>query len=50
MDGMAEREPVSGEGRRLPTQQEREAAIARILAGMKPARKEPVPVPERWQI
>ena len=48
MDGMAERDPVSGEGRRLPTQEEREAAIARILAGMKPARKEPVPVPERW--
>ncbi len=48
MDGMAERDPASGQGRRLPTQEEREAAIARILAGMKPARKEPVPVPERW--
>ncbi|TJY67659.1 DUF222 domain-containing protein [Arthrobacter sp. CAU 1506] len=32
----------------MPTQQEREAAIARILAGMKPARKEPVPAPPRW--
>ncbi|MGM0928312.1 MAG: DUF222 domain-containing protein [Actinomycetota bacterium] len=48
MDGTEQRGPVSGEGRRLPTQEEREAAIAAILARMKPARKEPVPVPERW--
>ncbi|MEV7648498.1 DUF222 domain-containing protein [Arthrobacter sp. NPDC089319] len=49
MEEKAERGPVSGEGRRLPTQEEREAAIALILARMKPSpAKEPAPVPEQW--
>ncbi|MGW6173341.1 DUF222 domain-containing protein [Arthrobacter sp. NPDC055138] len=48
MEENAERGQVAGEGRRLPTQEEREVAIAAILARMKPARKVPVPVPARW--